>query len=81
MTTKQELKITTALINRQYVEYRKNMWCKPIGMTMFCMDMVSMKLYWFDQTQTGDYVKVKSNTATDKLVAIIKEYEDAYFKR
>lgn len=81
MTTKQELKITNSLKDRQYVQYRKNMWCKPIGTTLFCMDFESMKLFWFDQTQTGKFVKVSANITTDKLTAIIKEYEDNYYKQ
>lgn len=81
MTRKQEEKIVAALSDRQYVKYREDMWCKPVGLVLFCFDLETTKLYWLNNNKTSVPVKVRSNISTDKLISIIKEYEHTYYTK
>jgi hypothetical protein len=73
--------MVASLSDRGYVEYRVNMWCKPVGHVLFCFDLETAQLYWLDHNKTGERVKVSSNVSTDKLTAKIKEYEHTYYNR
>ena len=81
MTRKQQEKLEASLSDRQYTEYRVGMWCKPIGLVLFCFDFDTMKLYWLNNNKTSKPIKVRSNIGTDKLITIIKEYEHSYYTK
>ena len=64
-----------ALKDRQYSEYRTDMWCKPIGNMLLCFDLEKMELYWLNGNKVGGHTKFRSNISRDKMVQAIKEYE------
>jgi len=58
-----------------YTEYRKGMWCKPIGFALFCIDIESMTHYKLENDVIYNFIKIRSNINHNKLTTIIKENE------
>ena len=75
MTSKQENAVTSVLKDKHYTEYRKLMWCKPVGIRLICFDFEAMEIYWLCNNITGSNIKLRYNISNKKFKETIEEFE------
>lgn len=78
MTADKYRQFVELLNNLNYREYRTDMWCKPVGFTLFCLDMETMSHYRLDKDIISSSIDIRSNISMDKLKNIIRQNEHKY---
>ena len=80
MTESNRIKTVTTIELMNYTEQRVDMWCKPVGLLLFCFCMETMSIYWLDRRNGAadvmyDAHKIRCNASAKRLSEIIRDYE------